>query len=121
MEFLKAFGIVPHDRLLKKIVATGVDLEVLVWVKGFLLGRLQGVSRADGQLFEEVRVTSGVTQGRVLGPLLLLAYVNDFGGTQSNERLFADNCIIYRKIMDNIDNDKLQNRPKHIREMSGRK
>jgi len=68
--------VVPHDRLLTKIVATGVDLRVIVWVQKFLLGRSQRV-RVDGQLSEEVRVTSGVMQGSVLGPLLFLAYVND--------------------------------------------
>ena len=57
--FFKGFRLVPHDRLLTKITATGVDLRVVVWVKEFLLGRSQRV-RVDGQLSEEVRVTSGV-------------------------------------------------------------
>ena len=44
-----------------------------------------------------------------LGPLLLLAYVNDiWRNSESNIRLLADDCIIYRKIMDSIDIDKLQ-------------
>ena len=46
-DFSKAFDLVPHDRLLTKIVATGVDLRVVVWIKDFLLGRSQRV-RVDG-------------------------------------------------------------------------
>jgi len=108
IDFSKAFDFVPHDRLLTKIAATGVDLRVVVWVKEFLLRRSQRV-RLDGQLSEEVRVTSGVPKRSVLGPLLFLAYVNDiWRNTESNIRLFADDCIIYRKIMDSIDIDKLQ-------------
>jgi hypothetical protein len=88
---------VPNKRLLKKIVATGVDLRVVVWAKEFLLGRSQRV-RIDGQLHEEVRVTSRVLQGSVLSPLLLLAHVNDiWSNNESNIRLFADNCVICRK------------------------
>jgi hypothetical protein len=41
IDFSKAFDLVPHDRLLTKIAATGVDLRVVVWVKEFLLGRTQ--------------------------------------------------------------------------------
>ena len=67
---------VPHARLLTKIAPIGLDLRLVVWVKEFLLGHSQRV-RVDGQLSEEVRVTSGVPQGSVLGPLLFLAYVND--------------------------------------------
>jgi hypothetical protein len=65
--------------------------------------------RIDGQLSEEVTVTSAVPQGSVLGPLLFLACVNDiWRNFESNIRLFADDCIIYRKINDSSDIDKLQ-------------
>jgi hypothetical protein len=85
-----------------------VDSRVVVWIREFLIGRSQRVSVA-GQLSEEVRVTSGVPQRSVLGPLLFLAYVNEIWRTiESKIRLFADDCIIYRKILNNNDLKKLQ-------------
>ena len=76
--------------------------------KEFLLGRTQRV-RVGGQLSAEVRVTSGVPQGSILGPLLFLAYVNDiWRNMESTVRLFADDCAIYRKIINNADMEKLQ-------------
>ena len=54
-------------------------------------------------------LSSGASQGLVLGPLLFLAYVNDIlRNTESNIRLFADDRFIYRKITDSSDIDKLQ-------------
>ena len=48
-------------------------------------------------------------QGSILGPLLFLAYVKDiWRNNESNIQLFTDNCVIYRKIMDSSDIDKLQ-------------
>jgi hypothetical protein len=80
----------------------------IVRVKEFLLGRSQGV-RLNGQLYEEVRVTSGVPQGSVLGLLMFLACVNNiWRNTKSNIWSFAEYFIIYRKIMDNSDIAKLQ-------------
>ena len=76
VDFSKAFDLVPHGRLLTKIADSGMDSRVVVWIREFLLGRTQRV-RVGGQLSEEVRVTSGVPQGSILGPLLFLAYVND--------------------------------------------
>ena len=68
--------------------------------------------RVDGLLSEEVRVTSGVPQGSVLGPLLFLVYVNDiWRNIEYNKRLFADDGIIYeiyRKLKDNSHIDKLR-------------
>ena len=108
IDFSKTFDLVPHDRLVTKIAATRVDLKVVVLVKEYLLARSQKI-RVDGQLSDEVRVNSGVAQGSVLGPLMFLAYVNDiWRNIDSNIRLFADDCIMYRKIIDSSDIDKLQ-------------
>ena len=72
------------------------------------MGRTQRV-RLGGQLSEEVRVTSGVPQGSVLGTLLFLAYVNDiWRNTGSTIRLFADDCIVYKTIIINEDIEELQ-------------
>jgi hypothetical protein len=75
-DFSKAFDLVPHNRLLMKLAASDVDSRIVIWVREFLVGHTQRV-RVEGQLSKGVRVTSGVLQGSVLGPLLFLAYVND--------------------------------------------
>ena len=93
IDFSKAFDLVCHGRLLTKIANSGVDSRV----REFLLGRSQRV-RVGRHLSEEVRLTSGVPQGSVLGLLLVLAHVNDvLRNTESTIRLFADDCVIYRK------------------------
>ena len=75
----------------------------VVWIKECLLGRSQKFRKGE-QLSEEFRVTRGVPQGRVLGPLLFVACVNDIWKTLS----LIYGCKIYRKIMDSSDIDKLQ-------------
>jgi hypothetical protein len=74
--FAKAFDLVLHNQLLKKITASGVDSRVVVWIREFLIDHSQRV-RIGGHYSEEVKVTSGVPQGNILSPLLFLAYVND--------------------------------------------
>jgi len=76
--------------------------------KEILLGRSPRV-RVGGQLSEEVIVTSGVPQGSVLDQFLFLAYVNGiWRSLESTIKLFANGCIIYRKITNDNNMSTLQ-------------
>ena len=60
-----------------------------------------------GATSKPINITSGVPQGSVLRPLLFLAYINDITTNLSSScRLFADDCILYRKI-DTPDDAKI--------------
>jgi hypothetical protein len=70
IDFYKAFGLVPHDRLFMKLVASDVDSRVVVWVRNFLVGRTQTVT-IGGQLSKEVKLTSGMPKRKRFGPTTL--------------------------------------------------
>jgi len=120
IDFSKAFSLVPHDWLLTKLVALGVYSRVVTWVREFLVGHTQRV-RVGGQLSKEVRVTSGVPKGSVLGPLRFPVYVNDiWKNIDSSIRLFTDDCIIYRKITNKNDR-KVAEGSRHLGGIGSRK
>ena len=99
----------PHRSLAHKLDWYGVRNKSLAWITAFLKDRTQRVL-LDGETSTPRPVTSGVPQGTVLGPVLLLAYINDLHEsiTNSNVRLFADDCVLYRDITDRNDTDLLQ-------------
>ena len=62
----------------------------------------------NGSHSEVVPVTSRVPQGSVLGPSLFLLFINDIvNHSNSTLRLFADDCILYRKIESSADQEVL--------------
>ena len=108
LDFSKAFDKVNHLKLLYKLSCFGVKGNTLDWIQSFLIGRTQTVV-LDGESSEEVKVTSGVPQGSVLGPLLFLLYINDLPeNIQSQVRLFADDTAVYLTVTNMQDSQVLQ-------------
>ena len=70
IDLAKAFDTVARDILICKLKHYSVCDESLPWFKNYLLGRTQFVC-IDSQSSEELAITSGVSQGSILGPLLL--------------------------------------------------
>ena len=76
LDFQKAFDKVPHERLMVKVNAHGIQGDAARWIRNWLAGRRQRVC-INQSYSNWASVTSGVPQGSVLGPLHVIIYIND--------------------------------------------
>ena len=98
MDFSKVFDKVDHQRLNLKLKRMGINNKTSNWIGAWLSHRFQRVV-VDGHTSNSCPVLSGIPQGSVLGPCLILIYINDMPDTlKSNVRLFADDTIVYLTI-----------------------
>ena len=109
LDFAKAFDKVHHGILLNKLKNLGIRGEAHKWLESFLCGRTQKVS-VEGALSNESKVTSGVPQGTVLGPVLFLTHISDINSKVEHSKVtsFADDTRILKWIKNPNDRQKLQ-------------
>ena len=74
LDFSKDFDTVPQQRLLGKLCFYVIKGPLLNWMAAFLKDIHQSVV-VDGMSSGQVPVDSGVPQGSVLGPLLILLHI----------------------------------------------
>ena len=99
LDMSAAFDTVDHDILLHRLeMSYGVRGRALRWLTSFLTGRTQANSYA-GRTSPQCRLSCGVLQGSVLGPLLFVLYTADVIGIAMRRgiriHVYADDTEIY--------------------------
>jgi hypothetical protein len=90
LDLKKAFDVVNHGILLKKLKKFGITGKTWDWFNSYLSNRSQKVE-INGVLSEEGFLELSVLQGSILGPILFLCFINDiYNCTLLLTLLFAD-------------------------------
>ena len=79
MDLSKAFDCTPHahDSLIAKLSAYGLNGNALKYIYTYLKNRKQCV-QIDNVCSDFKDIISGVLQGSIVGPMLFIAFLNDF-------------------------------------------
>ncbi len=104
LDLANAFDTVNHSILLDKLEYYGVRGTLLLWFKSYSTERSQNVS-INGVLSDSRKITNGVPQGSVFGPLLFLLYINDmpFASDLLKFHLFADDIFYSHEKLNHIE------------------
>ena len=96
LDFKKAFDLVDHDILIKKLSFYGIRGVSIDLISSFLKDRYQYVE-VNGISSDLSRVSLGVVQGSILGSLLFIIFINDIVNSSRilKFNLYADDTSIY--------------------------
>ena len=90
IDLQKAFDTIDHEILLEKPKAIKFSESTIKWFKSYLSEKIFLVN-IENKLSDFGKISCGVSQGSILGPLLFLIYVNDMPqAVTSTLLLYAD-------------------------------
>lgn len=96
MDLRKAFDTVNHSVLLNKLPQFKFSCDSVSWFESYLHDRTQSV-RINNCISESLKLTTGVPQGSILGPLLFSFYINDLPNVCSEVEclMYADDTVLF--------------------------
>lgn len=96
VDFKKAFDLVDHALLLRKLHHYKFSDTTINWFSSYLLNRSQKVC-INNTISGAAPINSGVPQGSILGPLMFLMFINDLPLYTNlvNTDLYADDTTLY--------------------------
>lgn len=112
MDLKKAFDTVDHNFLIMKLHKYGIRGTALSWLNSYLHNRQQYVE-LQNHISKSKKITCGVPQGSVLGPLLFNLYINNVWEVSKTLKtiLFADDTNLIcsgenmEQLLDTVENE----------------
>ena len=82
--------------MLNKLSLFGFNRSAVQWFSSYLTGHTQSIS-VNGTISEPMPIQFGVSQGSVLGPLLLMFHINDLplAVRACSVELYTDDTLIF--------------------------
>ena len=107
LDFRKAFDLVDHKIVLRKLANTGMPDYLVRWITSFLCQRQQRVKIGGDCHSEWSFINAGVPQGTILGPVCFLLHINDLR-TICDCSKYVDDSSIWEACLKDCSDSKLQ-------------
>ena len=106
IDFSKAFDNVLHYRIINSAVEFQLPMKIIEWLHSYLSHRFQCV-RVHNTFSSRSKISSGVPQGSVLGPLLFCMAIDKFTCVSPNSMClkYADDVTILHFIRSPSDDN----------------